>query len=510
MYWSKIATTEQEFNQIAALNYATFVEEIPQHAQNSELRLVDKFHRENEYVVVYKDVDIVGMVAFRDARPFSLDQKIGAVEQYLTAEDSQFLCEIRLLAIHKEHRNGRVFAMLSKALFRHFYDKGYSACVISGTVREEKLYTQMGFRQFADVVGSEEARYLPMVMTRTDSERFRARLQEESCVFYPGPVASTIHSVSTISHRSATFTADYTQMQQQLVNITYANYVLTLVGTGTLANDAMLGQLKEDFVDKSGLMLVNGEFGRRLFQQARLWGLAVDKYEVIWSAAFDLAEIRARLETGDYAWLAFVHGETSTGTLNELAPIVALAHEFGVEVCVDCISSFGAEPLQLTGVRYATAVSGKSIGAMSGLAFVFCDELPQKSTAPSYMNLVLYAQKEIPFTLPHFLVRHVSSALASYPERYAQLAGRLQKIEQSAFAPYLLTTNRYSMIATLELPNYKIFHETARLNGFYLHGESSYLTNRGWLQISTIQPTFERDFAKLERLFTMLGVGTLS
>lgn len=503
MYWSKLATTENEFDQIAALNYATFVEEIPQHMENTERRLVDKFHAENDYIIVYKDHLVVGMVAFRDVRPFSLDQKIGAVEKYLTPDVCSYLCEIRLLAVHKEHRNGRVFAMLSKALFRHFYDKGYSACVISGTVREEKLYTQMGFRQFADAIGTEEACYLPMVMTRADSEAFRARLQEESRVFYPGPVANIIHNISTVSHRSAAFLADYTQMRHQLTDMVYANHVIPLVGTGTLANDAMLGQLKEDFVDKGGLVLVNGEFGRRLFQQARLWGLAVDRYEVIWSAPFDLAELRTRLQTGDYAWLAFVHGETSTGTLNDLAPIVELAREFGVEVCIDCISSFGAVPLMLDGVRYATAVSGKSIGTISGLAFVFCQQLPTKSTVPSYLNLALYADKEIPFTMPYVLVDCVNRALKSYPERYTQLASRMKKIEQSSFAAYLLETNRYAMIATLELPKSPEFNEIARLNGFYLHGESSYLKGRGWLQISTIQPSFERDFEKLEKLFSV-------
>lgn len=503
MYWSKLATTEEEFDQIAALNYATFVEEIPQHTPNSTRRLVDKFHQENEYVLVYKEQTVVGMLAFRDVRPFSIDDKIGPVENYLTDEECAFLCEIRLLAIHKDYRNGRVFALLSKALFRHFYDKGYSACVISGTVREEKLYTQMGFRQFADAVGSAEVRYLPMVLTRAASMVFRARLQEESRVFYPGPVANAIHNVSTISHRSATFLTDYTQMQHQLVDMVHANHVLTLVGTGTLANDAMLGQLKEDFVDKPGLVLVNGEFGRRLFQQARLWGLAVDKYEVIWSAPFDLDELRARLEAGNYAWLAFVHGETSTGTLNELASIVDIARVCGVAVCVDCISSFGAEPLDLSGVRYATAVSGKSIGAVGGLAFVFCAELPKESSAPSYLNLALYAEKGIPFTLPHLLVDNVSRALDSYPARYAQLAGRLEKIEQSAFAPYLIDTERYAMIATLELPGSEAFMAVARLNGFYLHGESDYLKKRGWLQISTVQPSFERDFEKLERLFEL-------
>lgn len=51
MYFSKVATTEQEFDAIAMLNYEPFVEEIPQHEQNSNKRLVDKFHAENTYIV---------------------------------------------------------------------------------------------------------------------------------------------------------------------------------------------------------------------------------------------------------------------------------------------------------------------------------------------------------------------------------------------------------------------------------------------------------------------------
>ena len=51
MYHCKIATTAAEFSAIASLNYATFVEEIPQHPRNPDQVLVDKFHAENTYLV---------------------------------------------------------------------------------------------------------------------------------------------------------------------------------------------------------------------------------------------------------------------------------------------------------------------------------------------------------------------------------------------------------------------------------------------------------------------------
>ena len=50
-YRIKIADTSDEREQIHGLNYATFVEEIPQHARNPQRRLVDRFDAQNEYVV---------------------------------------------------------------------------------------------------------------------------------------------------------------------------------------------------------------------------------------------------------------------------------------------------------------------------------------------------------------------------------------------------------------------------------------------------------------------------
>ncbi len=186
MYWCKVAQTEKEFDAIAQLNYETFVEEIPQHEPNALKRKVDRFHKENTYLVVYKGTELIGMLAFRDQRPFSIDEKIGEVEQFLPKEICTKLCEIRLLAVKKPYRSGRVLIRLTQALNAFAYEKGYSAAVISGTTREEKMYKQMGFSQFAPAVGTNEAMFLPMVLTRQQFEQsLQHKLAQESYTFYP-------------------------------------------------------------------------------------------------------------------------------------------------------------------------------------------------------------------------------------------------------------------------------------------------------------------------------------
>ena len=72
----KIASESWEFEQIHRLNYQTFVDEIPQHQRNAEHKLIDKFHDENTYVVGLAGNSVVAMIALRDKRPLSLDEKI--------------------------------------------------------------------------------------------------------------------------------------------------------------------------------------------------------------------------------------------------------------------------------------------------------------------------------------------------------------------------------------------------------------------------------------------------
>lgn len=504
MYWCKIATTQKEFDEIAELNYETFVEEIPQHPSNNSRRLVDKFHKENTYLVVYKQHQLIGMLALRDKRPFSIDQKIGPVENFLPSDDCKKLCEVRLLAIKKSFRNGRVFIRLAQALVNYLFERKYSACVISGTTREEKLYKHMGFTQFAHSVGAEEAMFLPMVLTRTNSAPIRERLERLDYTFYPGPVLQE-HALqhTNLSHRSFKFKLMFEELKNRLLVMSNAKNVSILVGTGTLANEAMLAQLKSDFQLEKGLIITNGEFGKRLEKQAEYQQLSFDTLEFQWYEVINVARVEQVLQQKSYSWLLYVHGETSTGLYND-EHLAELGERYNIAVCVDCISSFGAMPFSLAPFYLATAVSGKAIGALSGLAFVFSKDVPKKSNAPLYLNLANYSHEQIPFTLPATLIESTLTALAKYPKRFEILANRFERLRGSSlYKKYCRKINHFPMIVSLEMPNsLKNFSSDLKLNGIYLHDDSVYLQDRETVQLSVIQPYFEEAFDKVIEIFS--------
>ncbi|HET9864266.1 MAG TPA: GNAT family N-acetyltransferase [Steroidobacteraceae bacterium] len=152
-----------DFDAIHALNYETFAEEIPQHPPNSERRLVDRFHAENTYAVCIADGGLVGMVCGRCQRPFSLDLKLADLDRWLPAHRKAV--EVRLLAVRREWRKSAVFFGLMTFLSRHFIAQGCDLALISGTVRELKLYRHLGFEPFGGLVGTAGAMYQPMLLT---------------------------------------------------------------------------------------------------------------------------------------------------------------------------------------------------------------------------------------------------------------------------------------------------------------------------------------------------------
>ena len=165
----KIATEDWEFEQIHRLNYATFVEEIPQHRPRPDKRLIDKFHAENTYLICLAQRQLLGMVAMRDRRPFSLDHKLENLDAYLP--QAQSLCEARLLAVKKAYRHRRVFYELLRMIVQYREERGYDLVLVSATLRQQKLYSHLGFVPFGPLVGAPEAQYQPMYLTLDAYER---------------------------------------------------------------------------------------------------------------------------------------------------------------------------------------------------------------------------------------------------------------------------------------------------------------------------------------------------
>ncbi len=500
----KIATEEWEIEAIHRLNYQTFVEEIPQHERNPEERLVDKFHAENTYAICLHGGQLVGMVAGRSNRPFSLDQKLPDLDQHLPPE--RRVIEVRLLSVEKAYRNGFVFSRLTGLLAQHFRSLGFDLAIISGTVRQLRLYKHLGFVPFGPLVGPAEAQFQPMYLTLETFAQVAKSLSPPSADtekiisnYLPGPVDVHVEvrkafERGPVSHRSDSFMADFQNTKKRLCAMTGARHVEILVGSGSLANDAVCAQLT--LLKKPGLVLSNGEFGDRLIDHATRQGLEFETLRVEWGEPFDYAEVRRQVAgRANPGWMWATHCETSTGILNDLELLKQISREHDCKLCLDCISAIGTVPLDLHDIYLASCVSGKALASYPGLSMVFYNHelTPAPQSLPRYLDLGYYAaQSGVPFTHSSNLVYALQTALTrmDWPEKYAQIAdvavwlrGRLRELGFQIVAP---DEHASPAVVSIALPleiSSKAVGWQLRKEGYLLSYNSEYLRKRNWIQV---------------------------
>lgn len=333
----------------------------------------------------------------------------------------------------------------------------------------------------------------------------------------PGPVA--IHpavrealAAPAVSHRGAPFMAQVAELRAALCRMTSAPEVEVLLGSGTLGNEAVAAQLS--LLGGRGLILVNGEFGHRLAGQARRWRLSFRELAAAWGEPWPLEEMRAALDADPgIGWVWAVHCETSTGVLNDLAALSALARERRLALCLDGISSIGNVPVDLSEAFLATGVSGKGLASFPGLALVFHRRpIAPAPHLPHYLDLGSYADSEsVPFTTSTNLVAALAASLARFAEddgfvHRRELAAWLRpRLEELGFAVLARAEIAAPMVLTLlPPPGFRAvaLGEALEEQGIWLSYRSGYLVERDLLQVCLMG---EHDRGELEELLGALA-----
>jgi len=292
------------------------------------------------------------------------------------------------------------------------------------------------------------------------------------------PVRMAFHQ-APVSHRSDEFVQSFEGVRARLRSMTGAPHVAMMPGSGTLANEVIAGSL-----EGPGVVLVNGEFGARIANQARAWLDDVKTIEWPWGTAWDLDDIERSLPGARWVW--GVHLETSTGMVNDIEALARIGARHGVRVCLDCVSSLGAVPVGLNGVWLASVVSGKAVGSYAGVAMVFAAEVPPPRRGPVYLDLRESLITEgTRFTFPSPLLGALEAALECKPE-YASLGGLVRSKLRDIDVPPLVEGPEAAPTVTTFVPPAQGFLERCKQLGYWIGGESGYLQRRGLVQIATM------------------------
>ena len=223
----------------------------------------------------------------------------------------------------------------------------------------------------------------------------------------PGPVlvADDVREAAaepTISHRSPEFEAVYERVQDGLEYVfttstldgepTGAGTPLILDGTATMAMEAAVANLVGGGGDV--VALVNGSYGRRFARIAERYA-SVTRVEVEWGDSIPVADVAAAV-TDATDVVTMVHSETSTGLLNPVAEVGAVAREHDATFVVDGVTSVGGDAFKLDEwhVDVALTDAQMALAAPPGLSAVFVTDRARErfdgAAAPFYEDLDRY------------------------------------------------------------------------------------------------------------------------
>lgn len=145
-------------------------------------------------------------------------------------------------------------------------------------------------------------------------------------------------------------------------------FTCAVSGTGTAGMEAAVAALASE--GTSAVVVVTGYFGERLAEMCRRYGANVRRVEGAWGRAADPDALRQALREQHADLVAMVHAETSTGVLNPVEALCAVARDHGALTIVDTVTSLGGHPVDVAawGADVVYSGSQKALGAPSGLA----------------------------------------------------------------------------------------------------------------------------------------------
>ena len=206
----------------------------------------------------------------------------------------------------------------------------------------------------------------------------------------PGPLSTTASVKREMLRDWCTWDDDYNQgvvqeIRARLVSLatSRADWTVALMqGSGTFCVESAVGSA----IPSGGKLLVavNGAYGRRIATIAETLNIPVATAEFGETEPVDPDRIADALRSDPgLTHLAVVHCETTTGMLNPVAEICAVAKAAGRAVIVDAMSSFGGIPMDAAeiGADFLVSSANKCVQGVPGFGFILASRAAMESCA---------------------------------------------------------------------------------------------------------------------------------
>lgn len=305
-------------------------------------------------------------------------------------------------------------------------------------------------------------------------------MQKQYKLLTPGPLTTTdtVKQVMLFDH--CTWDDDYKQITQsiraqllELAHVSAPDYTAVLMqGSGSFGVESVLTSVIGP--DEKLLIAANGAYGLRMAEICRHAGIAFTLYEQDNDKRPDPAVVADHLaQDPAITHVSMVHGETTSGILNDVAAVGKVVKAAGKIFIVDAMSTFGGVdvPVADWGIDFLISSANKCIQGVPGFSFILAKraELEDSQGKARSLALDLYDQwktMEVDgkwrFTSPTHVVLAFAQALkelkaeGGVPARYARYDENQRLLAENlsamGFRPYLDTKVQGPIITTFHYP----------------------------------------------------------
>jgi len=347
-------------------------------------------------------------------------------------------------------------------------------------------------------------------------------------LFTPGPLTTSESAKRAMlrdaGSRDREFIAVVREIREKLLSVagtgpgTYESILMQ--GSGTFGIEAVLSSC----VPESGRLLVtiNGAYGRRMADIAQRLRIPVVRLDGPEHLPIDPTSFERVLTTEPgISHAGLIHCETSTGIINPLEQLGAIARQHGVPAIVDAMSSFGAIELDLnrTNAAFLVSSANKCLEGVPGFSFVIArrTELLASEGVARSVALDLLAQwrglekdGQFRFTPPTHALLAFAQALREFDEEggIAGRAGRYMANREAlrrgmsalGFREYLAPGYQSHIITSYLYPDarpfdFESFYSALGERGFTIYPGK--VSGADCFRIGTIGRLFQEDFESL-------------
>lgn len=305
-------------------------------------------------------------------------------------------------------------------------------------------------------------------------------MQKQYKLLTPGPLTTTdtVKQVMLFDH--CTWDDDYKQITQsiraqllELAHVSAPDYTAVLMqGSGSFGVESVLTSVIGP--DEKLLIAANGAYGLRMAEICRHAGIAFTLYEQDNDKRPDPAVVADHLaQDPAITHVSMVHGETTSGILNDVAAVGKVVKAAGKIFIVDAMSTFGGVdvPAADWGIDFLISSANKCIQGVPGFSFILAKraELEDSQGKARSLALDLYDQwktMEVDgkwrFTSPTHVVLAFAQALkelkaeGGVPARYARYDENQRLLAENlsamGFRPYLDSKVQGPIITTFHYP----------------------------------------------------------